>query len=71
MSKETDKDVNGTTAMFEIDEVDEKTEMLVEPEIENKAEKYLIYGINDSPPIYVTIICALQVNKDNNFVHYL
>lgn len=23
--------------------------------------KYLIYGVNDSPPIHVTIVCALQV----------
>lgn len=24
--------------------------------------KYLIYGVNDSPPIHVTVVCALQVN---------
>ncbi|WAQ93785.1 S23A2-like protein [Mya arenaria] len=29
--------------------------------IENYKDKLLIYGINDSPPIHVTIICALQV----------
>ena len=23
--------------------------------------KYLIYGIKDSPPIYITIICGIQV----------
>ncbi|XP_052781708.1 solute carrier family 23 member 1-like isoform X2 [Mya arenaria] len=28
--------------------------------IENYKDKLLIYGINDSPPIHVTIICALQ-----------
>lgn len=28
---------------------------------EDKA-KYLIYGVNDSPPIHVTVVCALQVN---------
>ena len=24
--------------------------------------KYLIYGIKDSPPIHITIICGIQVN---------
>ena len=28
---------------------------------EDGEEKYLIYGVNDSPPIHITVICALQV----------
>lgn len=30
-------------------------------EVDDLTAKYLIYGVNDSPPIHVTIICALQV----------
>ena len=29
---------------------------------ENKTNKVHIYGINDSPPIYISIISGLQVN---------
>ena len=30
-------------------------------DIENRAKKGHIYGVNDSPPLSVTIICGLQV----------
>ena len=29
--------------------------------IEDKRKKGHIYGVNESPPIYITIICGLQV----------
>ena len=53
--------MNGVHDGKEVEDDDEKVEMIVKPVIENKTEKYLIYGINDSPPIHVTIISALQV----------
>jgi hypothetical protein len=31
--------------------------------VEECANKYLIYGVNDTPPIHVTLVCALQVNS--------
>ena len=31
--------------------------------IEDVARKQLIYGVSDSPPIHVTIICGLQVGS--------
>ena len=39
--------------------VGEKTETEVTVE---SPPKYLIYGIKDSPPIHITVICGLQVN---------
>ena len=39
--------------------VGEKTETEVQVE---SPSKYLIYGIKDSPPIHITVICGLQVN---------
>ena len=57
---------------FELEKVDDKlidkgTEAKqetkdVEVKIENYADKALIYGINDTPPIHITIICGLQVS---------
>jgi len=32
-------------------------------EVEDLTNKYLIYGINDAPPIHITIVCALQVSR--------
>jgi len=37
----------------------EQTEALVRTD--HVPDKYLIYGVNDVPPVHVTILCALQV----------
>ena len=34
----------------------------VDVEVENYADKALIYGVNDTPPIHITIVCGLQVS---------
>ena len=38
---------------------EDKTEDNVQ--IEDHPPKYLVYGLSDSPPIHITIICGLQV----------
>ena len=35
----------------------------VQVEIENYVDKALIYGVSDSPPIHITIVCGLQVSS--------
>ena len=35
--------------------------------IEDTAKKQLIYGVSESPPIHVTIICGLQVINTDFF----
>ena len=40
----------------------------VQVEVENYVEKALIYGVNDSPPIHITVVCGLQVSI--HFVFY-
>ena len=41
-----------------MDEIDTKDTKV---QIENRTKKGHIYGVNDSPPLSVTIICGLQV----------
>ena len=47
--------------LTEQDSLKEKDDVL-EASVENYADKYLIYGVNDVPPIHITIVSALQVN---------
>lgn len=49
--KEADKEWNETS-------VDRKESTVM---IDESPPKFLIYGIKDSPPIHITIICGLQV----------
>ncbi|XP_045169343.2 solute carrier family 23 member 2-like isoform X2 [Mercenaria mercenaria] len=60
MSEENHTEQDKTDILLDETDVSEQTEALVEPVIENNTEKYLIYGVNDAPPIHITIICALQ-----------
>jgi hypothetical protein len=48
--------------LTEQDSCKTKDEVL-ETTVENYADKYLIYGVNDAPPIHITIVCALQVRQ--------
>ncbi|KAL4221965.1 hypothetical protein ACF0H5_018015 [Mactra antiquata] len=54
--EETDNTISDVTT--ELTEVNKNDEILVE--VDDYSNKYLIYGINDIPPIHITIICALQ-----------
>lgn len=52
--------------LAEVDDVGNKQnhkESLATVQMEHKAEKHLIYGIMDRPPIHVTIVSGLQVSK--------
>jgi len=55
---------NGDTTKASVEEGSQSTDVTVvnEVEVENLTDKYLIYGINDAPPIHVTIVCAIQVS---------
>lgn len=48
----------------DIDSADDNNDESKEPFVKivtgKKAEKYLIYGVNSTPPIHITVICALQ-----------
>lgn len=46
-----------------LDASSEQEEKLVEAVAENSADKYLIYGVNEAPPIHITVVCALQVRR--------
>lgn len=58
MSEENHKETNNVdTKLVENTEKDKTMEV----ETENYADKYLIYGVNDSPPLHITLVCGLQV----------
>ena len=41
----------------------------VKVSVDSLTGKYLIYGVNDSPPLHVTVVCALQVGT--LYKHYI
>ena len=55
--------INDVKETFDEDsrELKEKENVDTEVVFEDKAKKQLIYGVSDTPPIHVTIICGLQV----------
>lgn len=55
-------ETDGTCETIDLGETVEQQKMLVESKKDNYADRYLIYGVSDTPPIHITIICALQVN---------
>ena len=58
MEKTSLTKLNGDYHEIADDLSDDKDEKVV---IEAEPIKHLIYGIKDTPPIYITIICGLQV----------
>ena len=60
MEKTSLTKLNGDYNEIADDFEDNKNE-IVFTEAEVKPIKHLIYGIKDTPPIHITIICGLQV----------
>ena len=50
---------DGTVEQDPLAEGHEEVEDVVQ--IEDPPPKYLVYGLTDSPPIHITIICGIQV----------
>ncbi|XP_045169652.2 solute carrier family 23 member 1-like [Mercenaria mercenaria] len=59
MLEENHKEQNDTEEI-KLTEKNESKDELMEPEVEDYADKYLIYGVNDAPPLHITIVCGLQ-----------
>ncbi|XP_060590151.1 solute carrier family 23 member 1-like [Ruditapes philippinarum] len=58
-TSENNADVKSAEDIRLTDDIKEDGECS-EAVVEECANKYLIYGVNDTPPIHVTLVCALQ-----------
>ena len=58
MDKTSLTKLNGDCCEIPDEHADDKDEKVI---IEAEPTKHLFYGIKDTPPIYITVICGLQV----------